>query len=163
MRHRHRAIRPRRSGWVHRIFHEKGSAGVATAVAIAFFGWLAFESWFLTGPVILNAPNHPLGVPVTFEVAAPGTSHAITIDRAHRRRGKKRLEWSVTGPDGGVLLEDRDAIPRASRMATFTPRSAGEHTLVVRRRGDVAAGGTVTLILTGEDRTLLLPVFDFFW
>ncbi len=148
---------------VQKIFYTKTGGAVATAVAAAIFGWLAVESLFLGGKTLMNVSQHPLGVPITFAVDTAGEPHGLTLDRAHSQRGKKRLAWTITDPDGKVLLEDQDIVPRASRVTKFTPRVTGKHTLLARRQASDPAAGSVTLIVTQGDRTLLLPVLDFLW
>lgn len=119
--------------------HVLSKESTGTAIAVLVFSWFAFETMVLAGDTVKNAPYHPLGQPLVFDVPVAGEKYSITIDRgsgsAGRRQGmsRKRLSWSVVDARGDVLIAGEDSFSRTTRVVAFVPRLPGPHAVTVYR------------------------------
>lgn len=150
-----------------------GKESTGTAIAVVVFGWFAFETMVLAGDTVSNAPYHPLGQPLIFDVPIAGEVYSITIDRgggSGRRRaamGRKRLSWTVVDAGGDVVIAGEDSVSRTTRVVTFTPRQPGPHTVTVTREHYNLLRRHhpehVLLIVHRNDRSLLRRWFPWVW
>lgn len=150
-----------------------GSKSTGTAIAVVVFGWFAFETMVLAGDTVSNAPYHPLGQPLIFDVPVAGETYSITIDRGGgsggrgAAMGRRQLSWSVVDPGGDVVVAGGDAYGRKTRVVTFRPRQPGPHAVTVTREHYSLLKRRhpehILLLVHRNDRSLLRRWFPWVW
>lgn len=91
--------------------------------------WSISEVLFLSGDKIYSdylGYNKPL----TFESTVPGERFRVVI-QSRSKKAKKRIKHIITGPDGKLVVEDRDGYRKRTRAFYFNAETPGKYTLKI--------------------------------
>ncbi len=114
---------------------------------------------------------------VSFEISPDGVGepHTVTVSG---RGDKLALAWSLSTPDGEMIVEERETMRRKGlRFFEFTPQAAGEYNMTVERVRGALADGMVevdrdgvsvnphrregaAVRVTTKDRRIIMPLLS---
>ncbi|MFC1839243.1 hypothetical protein ACFL1N_06675 [Thermodesulfobacteriota bacterium] len=91
--------------------------------------WTISEVLFLSGDKVYSdylSYNKPL----TFESSVPGERFRVVI-QSRSKKAKKRIKHIITGPDGKLVIEDKDGYRKRTRAFYFNAETIGKYTLKI--------------------------------
>ena len=138
---------------------------VLTGILILLAAYLTFEAVVLMGPRIYeDVIIYDKPFPIT--VTEGGHRYVCTVGRmseAGKRYLRRRLSYTVTGPDGAVTAAGQDPYLRAVRRFWFTPPGPGVYTVLVHPLQGTRMKNYNWFTVNYDDDTYLLRRFSHLW